>query len=100
MKKIIITITTLMSLFIVGCSSKTSIKEDSKKNAQKSSIDFKGRISNIKKYDEYSEMSISTENNGYISIKVAETKKKKESDRISGRCSKYNYGMWKNCYIR
>lgn len=99
MKKVII-ITSIASILFAGNSSSTFKRAESKEVGHERTINFKGRILSIYDYKEYIQMNIDTEKNGYINIKVNSIKNKKENDRISGKCTKYNYGLWKECFIR
>lgn len=100
MKKTIIGILILTSLIFAENSKSTFKRADDIQKGYERNISFSGRISNINDYREYTRISIRTEKNGYITVHYNKKINKKEGDRISGSCSKYDYGTWINCFLR
>lgn len=73
-------------------------KENNQNNSDE--IHFSGKVFNVSEYRNYIEMSISTEEDGRVKVRINSNPFKiKENDRVKGICYKKDFGTYENCSI-
>ena len=103
MKKIILL--AMATSLIFGDYSSTTFKRTAQEKEyknKKNNVSFRGKVFNVRAYRDHLEITIETKERKRIQIKVPSTQYNRrfnDNKKISGSCSKYEFGIYTNCHI-